>query len=513
MDFKEEIIPATSNSDNTTTSKLPSNASTLTPNEIDSIESSFTFSCAKTGSYSQQSDLSINCAGETSNKPKKEAPRVLKVSLHPHKSAEQHFRRELEKLLSQSSKIQSYIHTTSWNQNAPERDPWAHDILDDIDNIGVSTKSRLDNLKFILFKYRELESLPLCSDVLNELAIPFYTFPLNVGECMKALDIYEFIRINFLACGAQNYYSQIIWCCQQLIVPHPILRFRVVSLFEKVYNSILTSALHPIPSNIIYIMIINCVKLLVSIKTATIIVSNQIDKEQDRFIPDKIQEFFKRLYSGRTVTGAQLKPDAIKEEGYVKSYESEVFTRYLLIDGLVRCLRLEEAPLRSISLDFLAEFMTPKLEITSYYEQILSRLVRIASGVLQSSNTLDINNQELALATPYKMIILLNTSLPQSYENLSSATVDYIAQAFINGFLFKESVSPHPVYRRGSTTSSPTYDEDKGLKATKNNAIQFADMERCIKDRLICIWNSGHKASIFKPFQKMVWINIYIPSL
>ncbi|ORX99662.1 hypothetical protein K493DRAFT_335678 [Basidiobolus meristosporus CBS 931.73] len=317
---------------------------------------------------------------------------------------------------------------------------------------------------------------------------------------MKALDIYEYIRVNFSACGPQNYYSQIIWCCQQLVVPQPILRFRVVALFEKIFNSIFTSALHPIPANVIFVMVINCVKLLVTIKSSNTISNNQIDKGQDRFIPDKIRDFFTRLCSGRTVSGAPLKPDAIKSEGHIRSYGDEVLTKYILIDGLVRCLSFEEAAMKDVVLDFLAEFVTPKLVITPYYDQILSKLARITSSFLLNADLQDVNISELSQSFRCRLIYFLDLNLPLSYERLSPTTVQHIAQAFITGLYLKETLSPHPIQRRGS--NSPLYEEEKF--SGKNGNAQLSTLERCIKDRLISIWNDGHKDAFVKSFQMMI---------
>ncbi|KAI8584187.1 hypothetical protein K450DRAFT_276562 [Umbelopsis ramanniana AG] len=90
----------------------------------------------------------------------------------------------------------------------------------------------LNNIAEIIKKHPGATRLPMMHDVLGALEAPFLVWPVEVDQCNKALEIFEYINSSFKERDQLENFQLLLWCCRQLSVPDFQLKMRVISMVK-----------------------------------------------------------------------------------------------------------------------------------------------------------------------------------------------------------------------------------------------------------------------------------------
>ncbi|ORX80739.1 hypothetical protein K493DRAFT_362106, partial [Basidiobolus meristosporus CBS 931.73] len=421
------------------------------------------------------------------------------------KVREQGFQRDLEKYLFSGDK--THRNGTGPHNNAAasgnpskSRDQWVS-----VGNLSISGQTNfseelsLEKLWTILKRNKNSKAtnVPYMAEILSELALPFYHEHVNVKDCMLALDIFEFLRTNFQF-DDMGYHSIILWGAHRLTTKHILVKLRAFSIFETIFDSALNAPLYPLTVPVVHAIIHVLVFVLaVSLPAYS---SNLVNNEENDRLREKTLSFVRALYENGLLTCMIYKNEgeliATNDPNNLRISDKDSIGRYVVIEGLVLCLRHYSAEVKKLVLTLLIEEFWTSLPHTPYYEHVLNLLFRSASRILSDPSTSATGGSaDTTTNILLDMIVrLVYDKVPPRIEIKGPPeTYGAMARFLITGLLSNQQV--HQSIKASESISTPR----RGSKDRAQSQLGY------LLDSYLCnFWDAGRKEDIVNAVKDVI---------
>ncbi|KAL1925577.1 uncharacterized protein VTP21DRAFT_460 [Calcarisporiella thermophila] len=355
----------------------------------------------------------------------------------------------------------------------------------------------LGELFEVLRRWTNAVQMPMMQEVLSELSKPFLSYPVNVDDCMLALDIFDFIRENFVPASDNENMTQILWCCRLLETKHVKTKIRVLTTVKLLLAPTSKHRTPPQTIAVVHSLTYTFVHTLASLNAS---LSEKSHNEELAHIQSNLHSFLAQLADGSLI---HVPPESYTQ--VESGATTEEITQCIFLEGLVKCLLVRDLRVRKYLVQHLLKtyWVEPKRTIQAAWEHIVFMFADAATEILSDSTFSTIDPDKILESLPYHLLFHMHSSLaPNRIQGISRHIISALCAVCVSSLAIKsgtiderrKSISIGQRWSGLDTTTTSfgflgAGSETDGIK-TPDPLMQLA------KDYLKQMWDYGYHEEI-----------------
>ncbi|CAG8705887.1 2454_t:CDS:2, partial [Gigaspora rosea] len=294
-------------------------------------------------------------------------------------------------------------------------------------NNSLSSISTTENVNIwseilnLLKQWKHVVKLPASSLIFAELSKAFFNYPVNVDDCNKSIDIFEYIMTAYKPVDKNENFSRIQWCCKLLETRHNAIRNRVFELVEKHLNYTAENSNFPTSITTIHTLIYTFVHTLVVIS-----VGSEITEDVAK-LNKKLNGFLERLAAGTLVS---IDDEMSIPNSKVQIHKYDTLARCIFLEGLIKCLLVKDVQLRKYKY-----WVIPDTTMNDLHEHVIKIFAQAVFEILCDPKSLLIDSENPYVSLPHIILRIMNQTLPaKNLRRISPPVVRSLVNVVVSIF-------------------------------------------------------------------------------